>query len=317
MYNHVVLGGTFDHLHAGHEDLLTLAFRSGKKVTVGLTKPSMNRSKKYSSSIQPYRLREKAIFAYAKRLGREKDLCIIAIKDIFGSTLSDQTLEAIIVTPHTEEGASRINQERKSLGLPQLDVHICPLHHDERGEVLCSTNIRAGLCNQQGFRFDRLLSFNAKLSEHAKEILHRPFGQKVSIAALHKKKTPIVLVGDVVTNFCVAHGVVFTLAYIDGKSKRQLFSPSMDTKHRTVESGLLNPSGEIRKEISEHILLHQGIDSGSIYKIEGEEDLLTVAAVLLLPLNSSVVYGYPFSPESMRCIRITQRIKQIFANLVY
>lgn len=317
MYNHVVLGGTFDHFHAGHKDLLSLAFHTGKKITVGLTKPSMNQRKKFLSAIQPYKLREKGIIEFAKELHRETDIKIIPIRDIYGSTLIDETLEAIVVTPHTEHGAIQINAERKRRGLPALSVQICPLHHDDLGEVLCSTNIRAGICDRSGFRYDTLQKRDITLSSSAKEVLHRPFGKKITIAKLRDKRTPLFLIGDVVTDFCVGHNVSFTISYIDGKSMRRPYAPTSISENSASKTALVNPPGEIKKELSDHILKSFSEEKNKIFRIDGEEDLLTVASVLLLPLGSRVVYGYPFAPSCMRCITVTERIKQFFSKLVY
>lgn len=91
MYSHLVLGGTFDHLHAGHEKLLTEAFSQSKKVLLGLTMPEMNKNKAWSQSILPYEERKREIEAFARSKKRLSDLEIIPIHDIYGSTQSERS----------------------------------------------------------------------------------------------------------------------------------------------------------------------------------------------------------------------------------
>ena len=37
MFNKIVVGGTFNTLHKGHEEILITAFKLGKSVVIGLT----------------------------------------------------------------------------------------------------------------------------------------------------------------------------------------------------------------------------------------------------------------------------------------
>jgi uncharacterized protein (UPF0218 family) len=53
-----------------------------------------------------------------------------------------------------------------------------------------------------------------------------------------------------------------------------------------------------------------------IFQITGEEDLLTVAAVVLLPFGTSIVYGYPYAPATLRAIRVNERTKNRFAAIL-
>ena len=54
LYNHVVLGGTFDRLHAGHKILLSAALlRCDTCLTVGVTSPSLLTKKVLTELIQP------------------------------------------------------------------------------------------------------------------------------------------------------------------------------------------------------------------------------------------------------------------------
>ncbi|TRZ53029.1 hypothetical protein D4R99_01610, partial [bacterium] len=60
-WNHVVLGGTFDHFHKGHEALLTKAFEVGKKVTIGIATEKLYKNKFLSETIEPFEVRKKSV----------------------------------------------------------------------------------------------------------------------------------------------------------------------------------------------------------------------------------------------------------------
>lgn len=318
VYSHVVLGGTFDHLHAGHRDLLLHAFNLGRKVTLGLTKASMNRKKRLSSQIQSFAHRAESILQFAQSQGREQDIHILPIRDIYGSTLRDRSLECIIVTPHTAVGATHINETRIEQGLPALTVSVCPLRFDEHEKVLCSSNIRAGLVNREGAYYIDLFLEDRHLHESAREALRRPFGISAKKSVVHASRSPVVLIGDVVTDYALKHKIAFDVAYIDGLSRRKSFQidPSIDV----IQTDVKNPAGTISKETTSHLLEslrdHTLSRRRQIFQIHGEEDLLTVASVLLAPLGSLVIYGYPYFPTSMRMIRVTERIKNKFAQIL-
>ncbi len=315
MYNHVVMGGTFDHLHVGHIDLLNFAFSQSKKVTLGLTKISMNTRKELASQIQSFGLRQKALVEYAKEIHREKDLSIIAIDDVYGSTLQDASLEAIIVTPHTLAGAHQINIKREEIGLPKLDIQTCDLRTDDEGVVISSSRIRRGEINREGLRYAAVFQEDIKLTAAAKEILRRPIGKAVGARVLKEMRGPLIIVGDISTAYCISHNVRFTAAYIDGRTKHHPYELSVVPPYTLHESSVENTAGTISQSAAK-LLSQTSIDStNAIYKIDGEEDLLSVAAVVLLPIGSHTVYGYPYSPQSMRVITVTERTKVRFASL--
>lgn len=67
MYEHVALGGTFDHLHAGHKILLTMAaFITSKRLVVGVTDDSMLAKKQHKELLQPLSERLEAVRAFVR-----------------------------------------------------------------------------------------------------------------------------------------------------------------------------------------------------------------------------------------------------------
>ena len=63
-YDRVIVAGTFDRLHKGHEILLETAFINTKnELIIGVTE-SMNKNKLYSELIQPLTQRIKNVEEY-------------------------------------------------------------------------------------------------------------------------------------------------------------------------------------------------------------------------------------------------------------
>ncbi len=64
----VALGGTFDHLHAGHKILLSMAaFIASSKLIVGVTAPALLTRKAHASVLQPLPVRSAAVRGFLSR----------------------------------------------------------------------------------------------------------------------------------------------------------------------------------------------------------------------------------------------------------
>src|SRR5438552_240805 len=112
MYSFLVLGGTFDHLHAGHRAMLDMAFSLSKHVVIGLTTDAMITEKQALDSLQSFDERKKELENYLKETKVLDRSEIVPICDLYGTTLEDTRLEAIVVTSQTKQGARKINEER-------------------------------------------------------------------------------------------------------------------------------------------------------------------------------------------------------------
>lgn len=114
----VVLGGTFDILHKGHEALLKKAFSLGK-VTIGLTSDKMARRLK-KRKVNKFSERKKAIEGFVrKKIGGK--FKIIRIEDKFGPTLKED-FDYIVVSPETYPRAVSINKKRKKRKQRQIKI---------------------------------------------------------------------------------------------------------------------------------------------------------------------------------------------------
>jgi pantetheine-phosphate adenylyltransferase len=116
-YKKVVLGGTFDRLHKGHRAFLRRAFKMGEKVVIGLTSDRFARSlKKLGRIILPFPERKKELENFLEKNNLLRRSRIFKIDDIFGPTLREPEIEAIVVTRETINGARLINKERIKKG---------------------------------------------------------------------------------------------------------------------------------------------------------------------------------------------------------
>ena len=140
-----------------------------------------------------------------------------------------------------------------------------------------------------------------RLSEGLRDRLKEPLGELIhgppesSIARLREiigsnKPSKTICVGDFVSRLLVESSFPVDLFIVDNKTMRQEtegFQPKTNYIVRTV-----NPAGTI--EMAAWAAVGEALKKPhSVLMVEGEEDLLTLAAVVLAPLNSLVIYGQP------------------------
>ncbi|MFW5938389.1 MAG: GTP-dependent dephospho-CoA kinase family protein [Halanaeroarchaeum sp.] len=107
--------------------------------------------------------------------------------------------------------------------------------------------------------------------------------------------TPIVAVGDVVTYHLVRVGVTPQVALIDGITERE---PVDDAVSEGVpdadrEVTVSNPPGTLTESLLEALGTALERDSSTLVRVDGEEDLAALPAMLMAPTGASVVYGQP------------------------
>jgi pantetheine-phosphate adenylyltransferase len=137
-FRYVVLGGTFDTLHAGHVKLLATATLIGDKILIGLT------SDAFASTYKQYRVRPfSARLANLRNLlsliAPDKDVVYAEINDPHGPAVADPRLEAIVASIETAPRALEINDERP------MELVVISTVRDGYGHVLSSTYIRRAL----------------------------------------------------------------------------------------------------------------------------------------------------------------------------
>lgn len=148
-YRTVATGGTFDHIHAGHEALLSRSFELGDVVVIGVTSDTFA-PREGKSPDQPYEERLRALegLIHSKFPGRR--YIIAKLDDFFGPGIASPEVEAIVATKETATRVPIANSLRAEKGYPPLKVEVVQFVLAEDGRPLSSTRIRSGEIDQNG-----------------------------------------------------------------------------------------------------------------------------------------------------------------------
>ncbi|NUN11098.1 pantetheine-phosphate adenylyltransferase [Candidatus Micrarchaeota archaeon] len=308
-YKLVATGGTFDRLHKGHEFLLRNAFAASDKVIIGLTSDAIVKNKRLSKIIKPYSKRLVDLREFLKKNNWLSRTRIVKLNDSFGPAVINNKVEAIICTSSTLEGAKLINKERFEKGLTKARIIKVKLVKGQDGKHISSSRIRLGKEDRSGVVYAKKLVKKIRFSSADLKKFKKPWGELVETSRAKErikelKPTLVVLVGDVVFKNLKN---IAKAAVIDFKNKRKEF------KH-SVKSLLYaeNPAGTITPSLVK--ALQKAIVNGGVVKVDGEEDLAVIPAVLISPLESVVVYGQP--NRGVVLVKVTEETKKKFYSLI-
>ena len=135
------MGGTFDMFHSGHQALLRKAFEVGNRVLVGLASDDFVKTMRKPHEIAPYVKRLEELKSFLEKNGFLERAEIVPLDDAYGITLSEKRVDAIVVSEKTESRAREINEKRKSLGLPPLQIITVRMVLSEDHYPISSTRI--------------------------------------------------------------------------------------------------------------------------------------------------------------------------------
>ena len=294
-FNHIVIGGTFDLLHAGHKKFIDTAFDLAKIVTIGVTTDEFNKVRG-KNTIQNQLIRENLLNDYLTKHNFTDRYKTIFISDIFGTSLNSD-IDAIIATNETAHNAQIIN--RKRIQQNHSPLTIIKLRHvkGEDKKIISSTRIRNGEIDEEGRLYKKMLLRVAgeKLNRGIINKLKSPLGNIIP-KAIQKNET-IICVGDVVTKTCLSSNIIPHLSIIDLKTHRKRVYNSireLGFEKSEPDFTVLNKAGRISKTLIKTI--EKSIKSKSRHQVilvKGEEDLAVIPVILLSPFNTIVLYGQP------------------------
>ncbi|KAL1944709.1 hypothetical protein VTO73DRAFT_3139 [Trametes versicolor] len=125
LYPVVALGGTFDHLHAGHKILLSMgAWIARRKLIVGITGDALLGKKEHRSVLEPLPVRTARTRAFLELFRPDIVHDLVPIDDVFGPTGWDADIQALVVSRETLSGASSIAKRREEQALPALRTFV-------------------------------------------------------------------------------------------------------------------------------------------------------------------------------------------------
>jgi len=119
---------------------------------------------------------------------------------------------------------------------------------------------------------------------------------------LEEKKPPcFATVGDYVTFYVIESGLHPDLAVVDHRVMRQTVEPF---KFRREKVTVINPAGTIKAEAQRVLRDAITLKKRLGVVVEGEEDLLVLPLMAMMPIGSVIVYGQP--REGMVVVTLTE-----------
>ena len=146
----VMVGGTFDPLHIGHQLLLKRAFMTAGddgNVIIGLSSDIFAARKQHP--VRGYEVRKAELIRWIEESGFLASYEIEPLSDQFGSALT-QDFDALVVSYETFPVGNLINEKRKEIGRPMVDLYQIQCVVAKDGRAVSSTRIYRGEINRYG-----------------------------------------------------------------------------------------------------------------------------------------------------------------------
>jgi len=321
-FGHLALGGTFDFLHKGHRKFLDFAFAEAEFVSIGITTDEFTQ-RNGKNQARAFRARLADLASYLKKKGFDRRSKIIFLDDIYGSAAVDKTIDGILVTAETQEGATLINKKRAAIGLVPLTVLEFPVIAAFDNKPISSSRIRYGEIDREGNSyFSKMGNRDYYLPDNLRLELSKPHGKLFkNVDDLKPRVLPseLIAVGDETTLNFLKKGIIPRLSIIDLKvGRKKIFNGISDlgfSKSQDFEI-ISNGASTIKKELTQSVRNHiaNKNETSFVIKIIGEEDLAVLPATILAPLSWHIVYGQP--NKGLVLISAVEETKASFLKLL-
>lgn len=323
-FKHLALGGTFDFLHKGHKQFLDFAFKKAAFVSVGVTTDEFIKTRG-KINVRPFKLRLAELDEYLGEKNYKIRSKIILLDNIFGSTISDKTIDSLLVTDITIKGASLINQKRKADALLPLEIVRFPLVKAEDKGPISSGRIKFGDIDREGnVYFLKIKGKDYFMGGNLRRELARPHGilynNVVELVAENRNlKGELISVGDQTTMNFLKKRIVPQLSIVDLKIRRKkVFNSILELGFDSFQEfeTVSNPASSLKKQLIDCLkdYFRGKIHGGWVIKIDGEEDLAVLPTVILAPLGWKVAYGQP--NEGVVLIEVSEQTKRDFLDII-
>jgi len=154
------------------------------------------------------------------------------------------------------------------------------------------------------------------LSEELRDKLKKPIGKIISdLNELNVNSKIVICVGDITSKVILKKGIKPKICIYDNKcARKEIKTPDAIEKFNAEKINVKNPPGHLTEEVFN--VLEKALSSNFNKKIfvDGEEDLVTLAAIDLAPVGSLIFYGQP--SEGLVMVEVDKNIKDNIKNIL-
>ena len=148
-----------------------------------------------------------------------------------------------------------------------------------------------------------------KLPDHLRKELKEPFGILTTVDKLKINPGIVICVGDKTCELVLKSGIMPKICVYDGKVMRKnILIPDIIKEFDAIETHIKNPAAHLTQEAFDALSVALSSNQRVKIVVDGEEDLVALAAVHLAPEGSFVLYGQPH--EGLVVVKVDKNVKE-------